>query len=989
MALMYGKEKDDNDLDTTDPGFCTFFSKLPAKSPDTTGTVRLFSRYANNDNFYTAHGPDALYIAQHVFHTNSVLKYLGAGGRQAGLPSVNLSSSVAKTFLREALTVKQLKVEIWVPEPGQGRKAKKFVLDKEASPGNLSAVEDLLFIDNDILSAPMVMAIKISSTPSVPGSSSKVKNKTVGIAFADSSTRQLGVADFVDNDLFSNTETLVIQLGVKEALITTGTASGSTDRDFDLKKLKDVLDRCGVVVTERKPSEFTAKHVDQDLTCLLAATPSVTADVSTVIPQLSLPTAPGALAGLLIYLSLLSDSSNHGAWTIRTHDLDQYMRLDASALRALNLVEVGGGTSTRNTTLLGLLNKCKTAQGTRMLGSWLKQPLVNRHEILKKQDLVETFVEDGNARKTLQDDFMKLMPDMHRISKRFQKSVASLEDVVRVYQAVLKLKGLIETLKHVDTRTDRAKELIDEMYLTHFEKYSESLEKYAEMVEQTLDLTELERHNFVIKPDYDERLQNLADKLFEVRDGLDTEHAEVGTDLGLELDKKLHLENSATYGYCFRLTKNDAKAIQNKRKYIELGTIKSGVYFTTTGLKELAEEYQNATQAYSKTQSGLVKEVSVIHDNNLDVDLARLLATYTPVLEALNGNLAHLDVILRLVVFPPPVAVSAPEQYVKPIVVEKGAGDLVLKEARHPCLEVQDDMSFIPNDVEMIKDKSEFQIITGPNMGGKSTYIRQVGVIALMAQTGSFVPCSEAQIPIFDSILCRVGAGDSQLKGISTFMAEMLETATILKSATKDSLIIIDELGRGTSTYDGFGLAWAISEHIASQIHAFCLFATHFHELTALDQELSHVQNLHVVAHVSDSSETSKEKDITLLYKVEPGVSDQSFGIHVAELANFPESVVKLARRTADELEDFKVDESSKDGDFSPEVTEEGIKIVEDLLKTWASRTSSSSMDDGEDVIMSDELSPQAQLEELKTCFAEIQPRIDGNPWVQSLLASL
>ncbi|TFY78244.1 hypothetical protein EWM64_g5769 [Hericium alpestre] len=977
---MYGKEKDDQEIDTSiDPGFCTFFKKLPAKSPETTGTIRLFAR--SNEEYYTAHGDDAVYVAQHVFHTNSVLKYLGSASRDKGLPSVTLRPMIAKTFLREALTIKQLKVEIWVPEGGQGKKVTKFKLDKEASPGNLHAVEDMLFADTDVMMAPMVMAIKIASTPTVPGAPSKSKNKTVGIAFADSSTRELGVSDFVDNDLFSNTETLVIQLGIKEALVTTGTATGTTDRDFDLKKLRDVLERCGVVITERKPSEFTAKHLEEDLRRLIPQSecPS-SADASSALPQLSLPTAPGALAALLAYLGLLGDSANHGAWTIRTHELGQYMRLDASALRALNLVEIGAGSVNKNATLSGLLNKCKTAQGTRLLGSWLKQPLVNRHEILKRQDLVEIFVEDANARRTLQDDYMKYMPDMNRICKRFQKSVASLEDVVRVYQAVLKLAGLIETLKHVDMPTERSKELIQETYLARFEEYATSLDKYAEMTEETLDLAELDRHNYVIKPDYDARLKALAEKLREVRDGLDEEHRDVGLDLGLELDKKLHLENSATYGYCMRLTKNDARAIQNKRKYIELGTTKSGVFFTTTTLKELAVEYQDATTQYSRTQSGLVKEV------------VRIASTYTPVLENLNGVLAHLDVILSFA----HVAVNAPEAYVKPTVMEKGTGDLILKEARHPCLEVQDDMSFIPNDVEMIKNESEFQIITGPNMGGKSTYIRQVGVIALMAQAGSFVPCAEAQIPIFDSILCRVGAGDSQLKGISTFMAEMLETATILKSASKDSLIIIDELGRGTSTYDGFGLAWAISEHIASQIHAFCLFATHFHELTALDQELSHVKNLHVVAHVSNAGETSQERDITLLYKVEPGVCDQSFGIHVAELANFPESVVKLARRKADELEDFNT-EASQEPELPPEVTEEGIQLIEEFLKTWSAQApAGQAVDRDGDVLMSDDapsqaggLSAEAQLAQLKACFAEFQPRLEKNAWVQSVLASL
>ena len=841
-----------------------------------------------------------------------------------------MTMTVYRNFLREALFKLGKRVEIWETT---GRM--QWKIKKQASPGNLQDVEDEL--GGQLDAAPIILAVKVSARAS--------EARNVGVCFVDASVRELGVSEFLDNDLYSNFESLLIQLGVKECLL----QLDASKKDVELAKIRAIADSCGIAVAERAIGDFGTKDIEQDLSRLLRGELAVG-----ILPQTDLKLAMGSAAALIKYLGVLADPSNFGQYQLYQHDLSQYMKLDASALKALNLMP-GPRDGSKTMSLYGLLNHCKTPVGSRLLAQWLKQPLMSLEEIEKRQQLVEAFVVDTELRQTMQEEHLRSIPDLYRLSKRFQKKLANLEDVVRAYQVAIRLPGFIGTLEGV--MDEQYKDPLDAFYTSKLIDYSNSLSKLQEMVETTIDLDALERHEFIIKPEFDESLRILRKRLDKVKQAIDGEHRDVSTDLNQEIGKKLFLENHRVHGWCFRLTRTEAACIRMKQRYQECSTQKNGVYFTTSKMTELRREIQQLTENYNRTQSGLVSEV---------VGVA---ASYCPVLEKLAGILAHLDVIISFA----HVSVHAPTSYVRPKVHPRGEGNTILKEARHPCMEMQDDIQFITNDVSLIRGSSEFLIITGPNMGGKSTYIRQIGVIALMAQVGCFVPCSEAELTLFDSILARVGASDSQLKGVSTFMAEMLETANILKSATSESLIIIDELGRGTSTYDGFGLAWAISEHIVKEIGSFAMFATHFHELTALVDEYPQVQNLHVVAHIGDATDKDR-REVTLLYKVEEGVCDQSFGIHVAELVRFPEKVVNMAKRKADELEDFSTKHETSAIKHSKEDVEEGSALLKEMLVQWKRETEGQGM------------STEDQVGKMKELVMGNQKLLE-NPFFQSIKA--
>ncbi|KAF2722316.1 DNA mismatch repair protein [Polychaeton citri CBS 116435] len=889
-------------------GFIKTFNQLEGNKGN--DTVRIFDR----GDWLSAHGDDALFIARVQYKTTSVLKMLG---RNPGLPSVTMTITAFRNFLREAIFRLGKRVEVM-----QSSSRNQWKVAKQASPGNLQDVEDDL--GGNIDSAPIILAVKVSAKAT--------EARTVGVCFADASVRELGVSEFADNDIYSNFESLLIQLGAKECLI----QSDGSKKDTELSKLRQIADNCGCAVSERPAGDFGNRDIEQDLERLLR-----TDKAAGTLPQMDQKLAMGSAAALIKYLGVMSDPSNYGEYQLYQHDLSQYMKLDSSALKALNLMP-GPKDGSKTMNLYGLLNHCKTPVGSRLLAQWLKQPLMSLEEIFRRQQLVEAFVNDTELRQTLQEQHLRAIPDLYRLAKKFQRKKANLEDVVRLYQVAIRLPDFIGTFEGV--MDEAYKDPLDKEYNDKLRTYADSFAKLQEMVETTIDLDALDNHEFIIKSEFDDSLRIIRKKLDKVRYEMDKEHRNVADELNQDMEKKLFMENHRVHGWCFRLTRIEAGSIRGKKQYQECSTQKNGVFFTTHRMTEMRRDFDQLSENYNRTQSGLVSEV---------VGVA---ASYCPIVEKLAGVIAHLDVIVSFA----HVSVHAPTSYVRPKLHPRGTGNTVLKEARHPCMEMQDDISFITNDVELVRGESEFLIITGPNMGGKSTYIRQIGVIALMAQIGCFVPCSEAELTLFDCILARVGASDSQLKGVSTFMAEMLETANILKTATRESLVIIDELGRGTSTYDGFGLAWAISEHIIKEIGAFSMFATHFHELTALVDTYPQVQNLHVVAHIGDdegdtsmhgdNGTPSRRREVTLLYKVVPGISDQSFGIHVAELVRFPQKVVNMAKRKADELEDFSGKNEQGHIQASKEKVEEGSNLLKEILVKWKEQVEAENLSKEEQV---------------------------------------
>jgi DNA mismatch repair protein MSH2 len=842
--------------DKKDNAFAAYIRKLQSDKPN--DVIQFFDR----KTYYSVYNNDALFIAKEYNKTTATLKYIGADR----LPCQHIQSSqLREIILRHLLTTKLFKVEFYVNKPNTS----VWIRTKKASPGYTQEIEDLLSGDDgdgdDVLSN--TMAIHLGTEGG---------QRVVGVVYVDLTSRIFHVAEFLENEQFSNLESLLVRMpGIRECCV----VSGASAKDVAWKKVEELLEYCGVAVTPRKQTEFKITDIEQDLKNLMG---KLTQNHS----ELEMKHIMSAVACLIKYTELLSDTSNLGRWGMKRLDLSDRMRLDYAAVKALNLAPLGPNDPNARFSLYGFLNQCRTPMASRLLLQWIKQPLLSLEEIRKRQELLTLFYEDTQLRCHLYQDRLRHVPDLSRLIRKFQRQKGTIQDCIKLYNFIKDFPHLRDAF-HTHIQNEERQSLLHTHFGEVLEELMELFDPFCQMIEETIDFEYLSRHEYLIKPSFDSELMSLYEEKEEVKAEIDKIERKVSDKVGL---KTFQCTRNSQFGFYFKVSKKDEPQLRKKNiTYTTLQISKEGIKFKTKELTLLSDKYEEISQTYNLKQTDLMAKL---------VEVAQ---GYVAAVETANEFITHLDIFTSLA----HVFSTAKTVFVLPEVLPMGSGIIDLKEARHPCVEMQDDVEFIPNDCKLVRDSSRFHIITGPNMGGKSTYIRQVGLIILMAQMGCYVPCSTATISVCDAVMCRVGAGDSQLRGVSTFMVEMLETTAILRSATENSFIIIDELGRGTSTYDGFGLAWAIAEHICSEIKAFCLFATHFHELTSMANEVSAVSNYHVTADTSDGK-------LVLLYKLQLGPSDRSFGIHVAEMAHFPSVVVEMAKRKASELESFGTEGENK-----------------------------------------------------------------------------
>ncbi len=502
----------------------------------------------------------------------------------------------------------------------------------------------------------------------------------------------------------------------------------------------------------------------------------------------------------------------------------------------------------RNYSLIWLLDKTKTAMGSRMLKFYIENPLVDVEEIYHRYDVVDVFLKEFILKADLIDCLQEVY-DLERLSGKIAFGNANGRDV-------LQLKSSLKVLPKI-------KEILEKI---HYEKQMEILPELYDLLEKSIYETPpvTIKEGYLIKEGFNQELDELKNlrkggKDF-VADFENQEREKTGI-------KNLKVGYNRVFGYYIEVSKGSTSLVKEEYGYERKQTLSNCERYISPILKEKEALILNA------------EERIIELEYELFIQIRDRIKEYIPVLQNIAKVISEIDVLQAF------ATVAEENNYIRPILNTER--EIRIVDSRHPVVEKVLTNEFVSNNIVMDKN-TNILLITGPNMAGKSTYMRQMAITVIMAQIGCFVPASYATLPVFDAIFTRIGASDDLVSGESTFMVEMNEANTAISEATENSLILFDELGRGTATFDGMALAQSIIEYIHNQIKAKTFFSTHYHELTDLEQSLKNVKNIHVSAHEEDGK-------VTFLHKIKEGSIDKSYGIHVAKLAELPEIVIKRA----------------------------------------------------------------------------------------------
>ncbi len=572
----------------------------------------------------------------------------------------------------------------------------------------------------------------------------------------------------------------------------------------------------------------------------------------------------GAVGMILKYLAETQKCSVANIDSIKLYSITEYMGLDVSARRNLELTETMRDRSKRGS-LLGVLDRTKTSMGARLLKRWIERPLIDPIMINKRLQAVENLVNDMILRDEIEETLAKIY-DISRIAGRIAVGSVTPKDLVALRQSLLALPELSYELS-------RAKAAL----LLDMNDDADMLEDVVKLLSEAVndEVPATMKDGGLVRDGYNKELDSLRDAMQNGKQWLGEYTNSEKQRTGI---KNLKVAYNKVFGYFIEVTKSNLADVPED--YIRKQTLTNCERFITPKLKELENTMLGAA------------ERSVVLEGLIFDKIKAFLASKLSGLKKVCDTVAVTDVICSL------AETADRNGYCMPSINSGGVIDI--KNGRHPVVEhMMTDAVFVPNDTYLNEDDDRLLIITGPNMAGKSTYMRQTALIVLMAQMGSFVPAKSASIGIVDKIFTRVGAADDITLGQSTFMMEMAEVSNILKNATKNSLIILDEVGRGTGTFDGLSIAWSVAEYILNKrrVGAKTLFATHYHEMTQLEDMFDGVKNYRIAVKKSGD-------DITFLRKIVKGGTDDSYGIQVAALAGVPQEVIKRAKLILKQLEE-------------------------------------------------------------------------------------